>query len=198
MQLGVSRPVVHEGLIDLQFKGLVSMKPRVGTVVNDYRKEGSLALLNSLINYHEGQLSPEMLRSTLDVRRVIETETARLAALNRNDEQLAGFAELLRREREVDRADIERVADIDFAFHHAVAMAADNLIYPLLLNTFKPFYTNLSARFFADPGVVPAVYKFHEKLVAAIERQSERSAVRVMHRLLDHGESHLTSLFATE
>src|SRR5512137_2428558 len=41
LQLGVSRPVVHEGLVDLAAKGLVTMKPRVGTMVNDYRKEGS-------------------------------------------------------------------------------------------------------------------------------------------------------------
>jgi DNA-binding FadR family transcriptional regulator len=64
LQLGVSRPVVHEGLVDLAAKGLVTMKPRVGTVVNDYRKEGSLFLLTALVNYHQGQLDPNLLRKT--------------------------------------------------------------------------------------------------------------------------------------
>jgi DNA-binding FadR family transcriptional regulator len=89
LQLGVSRPVVHEGLVDLAAKGLVTMKPRVGTVVNDYRKEGSLFLLTALVNYHQGQLDPNLLRSLLDMRLLFEVETARLAALHRSDEQQA-------------------------------------------------------------------------------------------------------------
>ncbi|MBW1983231.1 MAG: FadR family transcriptional regulator, partial [Deltaproteobacteria bacterium] len=52
IQLGVSRPVVHEGLVDLASKGLITLTPRIGTVVNDYRTEGSLTMLTSLFNYH--------------------------------------------------------------------------------------------------------------------------------------------------
>ena len=47
LQLNVSRPVVHEGLMELAHKGLVIMKPRVGAVISDYRNNGSLAILNS-------------------------------------------------------------------------------------------------------------------------------------------------------
>ncbi|MDD5712041.1 MAG: GntR family transcriptional regulator, partial [Smithellaceae bacterium] len=83
LQLGVSRPVVHEGLVDLASKGLVTLKPRAGAVVSDYRREGSITLLNSLLNYHQGRLSPEILKGMVDMRRLLETETARLAAVNR-------------------------------------------------------------------------------------------------------------------
>ena len=55
LRLGVSRPVVHKGLVDLEAKGLVTLIPRVGAVVNDYRREGSLALLNSLVTYQKGR-----------------------------------------------------------------------------------------------------------------------------------------------
>ena len=67
LMLGVSRPVVHEGLVDLENKGLVTMKPRVGTVVNDYRREGSLSLLNSLVSYNRGRLEPAILDSLLEI-----------------------------------------------------------------------------------------------------------------------------------
>ena len=46
-KLGVSRPVVHEGLVELAARGLVTLKPRVGAEVNDYRRQGSLALCHN-------------------------------------------------------------------------------------------------------------------------------------------------------
>ena len=44
------------------------MKPRAGTVVNDYRKEGSLFMLESIFNFRRGNLDPELMRSLLEVR----------------------------------------------------------------------------------------------------------------------------------
>ena len=96
LQLGVSRPIVHEGLVDLAAKGLVNLIPRVGTIVNDYRKEGSLSLLTSLVNYLQGDLEPELLTSLLEMRLLFEVETARLTALNRTQEQLESIYVLLR------------------------------------------------------------------------------------------------------
>jgi DNA-binding FadR family transcriptional regulator len=194
LQLGVSRPIVHEGLVDLAFKGLISMKPRVGAVVNDYRTEGSLALLTSLMSYREAAIEPRLLVSALEVRRLIETETARLAARHHRAEHLEFFARALAAEETIDPADAARVADLDFAFHHQIALASGNQVYPLVLNTFKKFYTNLSARFFADPTVCAKVFGFHRGLVAAIERRDPAGAVRVMDRLLAHGEARLRQI----
>src|SRR6056297_1423825 len=105
LQLGVSRPVVHEGLVDLESKGLVTMKPRVGTVVNDYRREGSLTLLNSLVNYHQGTLEQHIFDSMLQMRNLYELETARLAAVNRDDSHIEEFREILQQEQQAPRGD---------------------------------------------------------------------------------------------
>ena len=191
LQLGVSRPVVHEGLMELTFRGLVSMKPRVGAVVADYRKQGSLALLTSLLNYHRDGIEPNLLASLLDMRRLIEVENARLAALNRDKDHLRALRVLLERE---EAAEIDRIAGLDFDFHHQIAMATGNMIYPLLLNSFRDLYTSLSGRFFSDPEVVPEVFAFHGKLIEAIEKKNSKTAVKVMKRLLDHGEEHLQNM----
>ena len=191
LQLGVSRPVVHEGLMELTFRGLVSMKPRVGAVVADYRKQGSLALLTSLLNYHRDGIEPNLLASLLDMRRLIEVENARLAALNRDKDHLRALRVLLERE---EAAEIDRIAGLDFDFHHQIAMATGNMIYPLLLNSFRDLYTSLSGRFFSDPEVVPEVFAFHGKLIEAIEKKNSKTAVKVMKRLLDHGEEHLENM----
>jgi DNA-binding FadR family transcriptional regulator len=198
LRLGVSRPVVHDGLMDLVAKGLVSMKPRVGTVVNDYRREGSLVILASLVNYGNGGLDPNLLEGMLEMRMLIEVETARLAALRRSREHLEAFDELLREEEQIGYQKIERIAEVDFAVHHLIAMATDNLVYPLLLNSFRQVYTSLTKRFFSDPTVVSVVFAFHKELVQAVREQDEREAMEIMKRLLTHGSDRLKAVMAEE
>jgi GntR family transcriptional regulator, transcriptional repressor for pyruvate dehydrogenase complex len=198
LQLGVSRPVVHEGLVDLAFKGLVAMKPRVGTVVNDFRKEGSQAMLTSLVHFQDGRIDPTLLTDTLAMRRLVEIETARLAALRRTAAQVKELTALMREERAADPAVAWRLAELDFQFHHLIAMAGGNLIYPLFLNTFKAFYLNLSTRFFGEPGVAADVFALHQRLGEAIARRQAKQAVRLMADLLDHGEARLKKTLATE
>lgn len=191
LQLGVSRPVVHEGLVDLAAKGLVTMIPRVGTLVNDYRKEGSLSILASLINYHQGNLEPGLLASLLEMRLLFEVETARRAALHRDRDQLESFRNLLLEEDRINQRDVDGICELDFDFHHLIALASGNHIYPLLLNSFRHCYANLAGQFFSDPRVVPVVFDFHKKMVKAVEDKDEKAAARIMERMLNHGAENL-------
>jgi DNA-binding FadR family transcriptional regulator len=195
-QLGVSRPVVHEALVDIAAKGLISMIPRQGAVVNDYRREGSLELLNSLLNYNEGKLDPKLLEGLLNMRMLVETENARLAAKNRTDEHLEQLRELRRRENETSVNDVEALVALDFEFHLLLAIATDNLLYPLLLNSFKPIYTNLARQFFRNPEVVSSVFAYHGQLAAAIEALDGSRAETVMREMLANGEDRLRQIIA--
>ncbi len=190
-QLRVSRPVVHEGLVNLASKGLVAMKPRAGAVINDYRKEGSISLLSSLFEYHEGEVSARLLRGMLDMRMLMEPENARLAAVNRGEEHVRQFMAILEKERDADPGDIPGLAAVDFLFHHTLAMATRNMIYPLLMNSLKQFYTNVTGTFFSDPSVVPVVFDFHDRIVDAVVKKDPGSAKTIMIRMLAHGERHL-------
>jgi len=151
LQLGVSRPVVHEGLVELAARGLVTQRPRVGTIVNDYRRHGSLALLSSLINYREGDLDPFLLEALLDLRRLFETETARLAAINRSDDDVKDLYEIVSRESAADRRRCSVLVDVDFEFHHAIALASGNPIYAMLIKSFEPAHKNLSVEVLRQP-----------------------------------------------
>ncbi len=190
-KLGVSRPVVHEGLIILEQKGLVSIRPRHGVTVNDYRMHGSLAILQSLITYSSGQLEPHILESLLATRILIETETVRLAAINRTGQQLEQFRAIVNEEKTLLPSQTQAIVDVDFRFHHLVALASGNVVYPLLLNSFKQVYTNLTYQFFLNPLVVEFVFAHHEKLTGAIATKNSKKAVTIMKSLLEHGEQHL-------
>lgn len=189
LQLGVSRPLVHEGLVELAARGLVSMRPRVGAVVNDYRRQGSLALLNSLISYRRGDLDPALVDGLLGLRRLVESETARLAARNHTSNELCELREVLAREAEVDARDIDALVDVDFDFHHSVALASGNPIYPMFVKSFEPAAKNLAGQFFAVKSVTAIVFGFHRDLVAAVAARDEDCAAAVMLELLHHGRA---------
>ncbi|MEA2101364.1 MAG: FadR/GntR family transcriptional regulator [Thermodesulfobacteriota bacterium] len=195
LQMGVSRPVVHEGLRELSARDLITMKPRAGACVSDYRMQGSISVLSSLINYRNGSLDPGLMESMLAMRSLLELENAGLAARNRTDQDQGVFEGLLERERAADPGDTGLVVELDFAFHHMVALATQNLVYPLLLNSLKPVYTNLTTQFFSDPEVTGNVFTLHGKLYQAIKAQAESMSVSLMQDLLDHGKEHLYKIF---
>jgi DNA-binding FadR family transcriptional regulator len=97
-RLGVSRPVLHEALVDLDAKGLVKIAPRRGVFVNDFRRSGSMAILSSLLAYPNGHFDPAFIQSLYDWRLLIECETARLAALNCTPDQLTELHTILKAE----------------------------------------------------------------------------------------------------
>lgn len=193
-RLGVSRPVVHEGLIDLANKGLITRSPGGGAVINDYRKDGSLPMLNSLLSIHNTLLEPKIARSTLEFRLLVEVENARLAARNRSPEQLAEMRAILEQEKNLNGSPAQELGQLDFSFHHLIAMATGNIFYPLLLNSFKNLYLSFVTRFYAIPGVAQQVFAHHAQLVEAIAIQDEQAAANVMTRMLEDGHRYMTEV----
>ncbi|RJQ70842.1 MAG: FadR family transcriptional regulator [Desulfobacteraceae bacterium] len=190
-QLGIKHRDVQGALVELASKGLLKTVPRVGTLVNDFRKEGSLAVLVALFSYQQGDLAPKLLSDLMAMRTLLEIENARLAALHRGEEDIRGMRDLIKVEEKTDPADIETLTWQNFQFHHLVAIASGNLSYALLLNSCKPVYTNLLSRFFEDPEVVPTAIGFHRDLADAIRKQNEQLAVAVMRCMLSYGDERL-------
>ncbi len=190
-RLGVSRPVLHESLVDLAAKGLVTILPRRGVEVNDYRKSGSMAILTSLLSYHNGELDPKFVGSLLSMRVLVETETAALAAQHATPQQLAELRAILKRELSTDRGNVVALMELDFEFHLLISIASENLVYPLILNSFKTVYTHFTTAFFAKSGNTPAideVYAFQQRLLAELEARDAERAAATMKEMLTHGE----------
>lgn len=197
-RLQVSRPVLHQALVDLDAKGLVTILPRRGVVVNDFRRNGSLALLSSLLAYHNGELDPAFAQSLFDLRLVVETETARLAALHRTAEQLSELQSIIQAESNAGHVTPAELTELDFQFHLVVAIASGNLLYPLLMNSFKSVYTSLTGKFFqkvSHSPILTAVWEFHQRLLQAIANQLPSEAAYIMEQMLRHGEVHLKGEF---
>lgn len=200
LQLQVSRPVVHEGLLELAARGLITLRPRARAVVTDIRKEGSLSLLVSLMNYHGHALAPQVQKSILDMRLLFEVEIAARAAKEMSSEQLTEMKALIRKEeklaKDLDHIQVSNIAELDFTFHHLLAEASGNFIYPLLMNSFKPVYIELSSIFFSDKKLISQVFEYHSALFAAIQKKNSSSAKKIMTQLLTHGSAELERILA--
>jgi DNA-binding FadR family transcriptional regulator len=54
-----------------------------------------LSILSSLLAYQNGRIDDSILQSLIDMRLVVESESARLAALNRTSDQMDEFNALV-------------------------------------------------------------------------------------------------------
>jgi len=188
---GISRPVVHEGLRALESRGLVTIESRRGVRVNDYRRQGSIEMLLSILNYSGGRLSRSLFDGLLEMRLLFEVETARLAASRHSARHLDELHGLLARERAVIAPSIQDIVGIDYEFHLLIAMASGNEIYPLLMNSFRRIYDDILKEFYADASVIQPVFALHERLTAAIASGDTEGAGLAMLELLRFSEGNL-------
>ena len=194
VRLGVSRPVLHQAIVALDAKGLVRIEPRHGVFVCDFKRDGSMALLMTLMQHDDGVYQPHLLSSLIQARLHIETETARLAAINRTQADLIEFQSLLTERQRIPRDDIPALVDYDFNIHQLIAAASGNLMYALILNSLKQVHTNLAGAFyrvFAEGQVAEELVAFHQTLYQAIADQIPEQAAQIMATMLRHGETHL-------
>lgn len=187
-QLGISRPVLHEALVDLAAKGLVTQTPRLGSVVNDFRQDGTINLLTTLLRHGASSEHTILVSDLLDVRMIFEVHAAELAAINRTPGQLARLEAILSEQNGQHSWSPRTLAEYDFRFHHTLMLATGNMIYPLLVNSFKQFYIDLAVKFYSNP-IDSFVHGLHVQLVSAISGQDPIAARAVMEKIVTHGEA---------
>lgn len=126
-QYGVSRTVIREALKVLAAKGLVSSRPRIGTVVCD--REDWNILDPQLIDWQPpGALDQAMLDSILETRRAIEPLVAELAATRASMQEIADLEAAWRGMAEAGE-DLPQFLRSDIAFHHILYKAGHNPIF---------------------------------------------------------------------
>ena len=62
----VSRAVVNSGISELEKKGFLTVKPRSGTYVADFRRKGTLDTLIAIMNYNGGRMRDQEIRSIFE------------------------------------------------------------------------------------------------------------------------------------
>ncbi|GHF30108.1 GntR family transcriptional regulator [Amycolatopsis deserti] len=164
--LGVGRNTVREAVRALAHSGLLEVRQGDGTYVR----------ATSEVSGAIRRLCGSELREVLGVRRALEVEAARLAAMVRTDEELATITELLNQRDDAYRVeDIETYVRADTEFHLAVVRAGHNA---LLTELYRGILEAVTASVAAttDPHLPDTEAIGHRGLLEAIAaRDSERA-----------------------
>lgn len=127
LQHGVSRAVIREAIAKLRHEGLVVSRQGIGAFVASPEAANSLTLEpNSLA-------VPEDYRHLYELRMMLETGAAQLAALNRTDEDLVEMARCIDNMAAVKDLHGAYV-ETDISFHRAVAGATKNPFVSLFIS----------------------------------------------------------------
>jgi DNA-binding FadR family transcriptional regulator len=170
---GLSRPIVREVLRGLQERGLIEVAVGQGSFV---RAPSTTDGARSLQSYYQRRNATA--HEVMDARLMLETTSARLAALNADETELAA----LRRTLE-DCENAENVVDgarLDLAFHGLLARASKNPMIDMMFASIAGYTFELMLRSHADPEVLRHGLPLHRRIADAVERRAPEAAEQAM------------------
>lgn len=181
--LGVSRPSVREALIALEIAGLVDVRVGSGIYVRDAASPAPAVTASAAPEVPDpGPF--ELLRA----RRLIEGETAALAAKSSKEQDLDAINESIawmvqENERNAPTQEGDR------EFHIRIAEASGNSALAVVVRglwdqRYRPMYTKIEQHF-STPALRAQSLSDHVAIFEAIEKKDARAARAAMHRHLD-------------
>ncbi|GAX02090.1 FadR/GntR family transcriptional regulator [Secundilactobacillus silagei] len=180
--MNVSRSVINTGLSRLQQLHFIHIQPRQGAVVADYRSEGTLETLNQVVSFDGGYYQPSLLQSIYEFRQVTEENIVTLAAKRQDKPSLRLAQAALDQFKQSNT--IQDWSLTTFDFFHALALASQNQVYPLIINSFRPMYLKLAEWNSKDGGNAEFI-KRNQALLDAISAEDVNLAVKLDHALIE-------------
>ncbi len=126
-EFGVSRTCLREALQMLAAKGLVRSRPKLGTFVRESHDWNFLDA--DILRLRQRVVSkPVFLRELFAVRRMVEPETAALAAVHATPAMLAKLQVAVLEMASANGARTEATMEADVTFHRLLLAASDNAL----------------------------------------------------------------------
>jgi DNA-binding FadR family transcriptional regulator len=132
-----------------------------------------------------------------EVRRVLEVEIVRLAALRRTEHDLERLAEILS-QAEISQDDRDRFADLDVAFHSGLAEATQNDLFQVLLESLADVMITVRRVGFDTPGMPTRALAHHTAILERIAAEDAAGAIAAMLAHLDESEATMAAALPSE
>jgi DNA-binding FadR family transcriptional regulator len=179
-ELGVNIASVREGIKRLEQLKLLDVRHGDAMRVRDWRAHGGLDVLVHALGGGE-DLDREVLRSVMEARRLLLTESARLAAQRREESQAELLVQLA---AELPGASSDEAAQgIDFAFFATLIQASQNLVLLLIANSIRDLYFQRLGAFRAIVRDRASLAEHYETAAAAIDARDPDTAATAVEQI---------------
>jgi GntR family transcriptional repressor for pyruvate dehydrogenase complex len=175
----VGRPAIREALSALSSMGLIEIKQGEGTFVKTFDP----AIMNHPLSAAL-LMDQDNIKHLLEVRKILESGTAEVAAKKRTEENLIELKDMLFNMEKV--SDDEELSDkADISFHVAVANASQNELLITLMNHVSELMTEKMrdirrVALYSEEMTLKQLYQQHVRIYDAILAQDEDGARSAM------------------
>jgi GntR family transcriptional repressor for pyruvate dehydrogenase complex len=181
-ELGVTMTALREALKRLEQLGLVEVRHGDAMRVGDWRANGGLDVIAHVL-FAAGGLDRSMLADVMEARRLMLSESARLAAERGDAPQAARLAELA--ERLADAPDAAAAQALDWAFFQELVEAARNVVLMLVMNSIRGIYLQRGELFQAVVADARALAPLYAAAAEAIARREPAAAQHAIAELTE-------------
>lgn len=181
-ELGVSRTVLREAVRILVAKGLLATRHGVGTFVQQMTVAQVSELLRLLAQMADGGVS---WRDLHQVRAILESEVAGLAAAHATDADITNLAKLIA-DMDAHASDVDAFAEADADFHLTLARMTHNPILSLFVSILRDLLRDYMRQVLQANGSPGHVVPYHVKIFEAVRARNEDEARQAMREHLAH------------
>ncbi|MGI6317466.1 MAG: FadR family transcriptional regulator [Firmicutes bacterium] len=171
--LGISRAATREGLKELESLGLI-------TTVQGYKGGRFVKKINSDIILNGLDLLIKTQKASFDelieARKAIECITARMAALNRSEENLEAMAKVI--DLRVDSK--EEFYSKTFELHEIVALASQNMVLFYIVQAIRKLIYQTYSNLTLEENDIELVMKTHYAIYNSIKKRDPEEAEKAM------------------
>ena len=185
-QMGISRASVHQALLELELQGFVSIIPRHGTVVKDFRKQPTPQSLEALMSSDSLELDRSLFDDMMDTRLWLESECARRACTHIYDSTLSEMRRLV----QVMTKPGADISDTVYRFHYRLVQASGNSLYSMIFRGFEPVLRNMIHHHYSvRPEDIESSAAMRSELLDYIEAKNEEKAAECVCAIIRQGIS---------
>lgn len=182
--MGISRSSVNHGIMELENMGFLTITPRRGTIVNDYRTHPTPQSLAAVMRYSSVEMEQSLFSDLMATRLLIEGESARLACTHIYDTTLEKMQKLV----EELAQEPEDPTDIIYRFHYLLTAASGNTIYSMIYRGFETVLCTLIRQHYSMRSEdIKETAQLHSALLDAIIRKDEVAAQDLARQILTQG-----------
>ena len=182
--MGISRSSINHGIMELETMGFLTITPRRGTIVNDYRRRPTPQSLAAVMRYSSVEMEESLFSDLMATRLLIEVESARLACTNIYDTTVEKMRKLV----EELSQEPEDPTELLYRFHYLLTAASGNSVYSMIYRGFETVLCTLIRQHYSMRGEdIKESAQLHGQLLEAIVRKDELAAQELARRILTQG-----------